>query len=115
MNPSPSPRSVPVREVTVADLAVAHAAGATVVDCREPWEYVRGHVPGAILLPLGQIAGRVAEVPAGGPVYVICQSGNRSQLGSQVLTLAGHEAYSVVGGTGSWIVSGHPVVTGTNP
>ena len=110
---NPFSRGSAVREVSVQDLARAHAEGATVVDCREPWEYVNGHVPGAILLPLGQIAERAREVPTGGPVYVICQSGNRSQLGSQLLGRAGYEAYSVAGGTGRWILSGHPVVTGT--
>ena len=112
---NPFSRAAAVREVSVADLAAAHAGGATVVDCREPWEYVNGHVPGAILLPLGQIAERASEVPTGAPVYVICQSGNRSRLGSQLLTRAGHEAYSVAGGTGSWIMSGHAVVTGSEP
>jgi rhodanese-related sulfurtransferase len=109
----PSPLPFTVREVSVAHLATAHER--VVVDVREPGEYVGGHVPGAILIPLAQVRDRANEVPIGSPVYVICQSGNRSMFGAELLNRAGHEAYSVTGGTGRWIMSGNPVVTGPNP
>ncbi len=71
-------------EVTTADLAQllggrdADAAGVNVVDVREPGEYVAGHVPGARLVPMGQLPSRVDELRADGPVYVVCASGGRS-------------------------------------
>jgi len=40
-------------EIDVDRLAGAQADGATVVDVREPSEYVAGHVPGAVLMPMG--------------------------------------------------------------
>nr|NLI51134.1 rhodanese-like domain-containing protein [Propionibacterium sp.] len=87
----------------------------TVLDVREPDEYVEGHVPGAVLIPLGQLARRVAEVPAGDPVYVICRSGNRSQHGMVLLDRAGREAVSINEGTMGWLRRGRQVVTGMAP
>ena len=47
-------------------------------------------------------------------MYVICRSGNRSRTVMDYLVRAGHDAYSVDGGTMAWISQGHPVVTGPN-
>ena len=33
-----------------------------VLDVREPWEYQRGHVPGAVLIPLGELSSRLGEL-----------------------------------------------------
>ena len=52
-------------EITVYELATALAQGATVVDVRETSEYVDGHVPGAVLMPMGQLPGRVHELDQG--------------------------------------------------
>lgn len=97
----------------LSQLAVAYADGATVVDVREPHEYVRGHVPGALLIPLGELPRRTGDVPRRGPVYVICASGKRSRSGAEVLQSAGVEAISVDGGTDGWIADGREYVTGS--
>jgi rhodanese-related sulfurtransferase len=83
-----------------------------VIDVREPEEYVAGHVPGAQLLPLGAVWSRVADVPRGVPVYVICASGNRSLAAADFLARAGVDAWSVAGGTGAWVRAGRPVIYG---
>lgn len=81
-----------------------------VVDVREPWEYQRGHVPGAVLMPLGQVAVRAAELNPEQPVAVICASGNRSQSAAALLGQKGFKTiYNVLGGTGAWMRSGLPV------
>ena len=78
-----------------------------VVDVREPWEYKQGHVPGAILIPLGQLASRLSELDPEHPVAVICASGNRSQSAAGLLGQKGFKTvYNVVGGTGGWMRSG---------
>lgn len=100
------------REVDIAAFAAAHAGGALVIDVREPDEYLSGHVPGARLVPIASVPDRAAELPAGEPVYVICASGNRSAAAADWLRNTGIDAWSVAGGTGSWIVAGHPVVYG---
>lgn len=101
-----------MKTCTFAHLAGAYADGAVVVDVREPDEYVRGHVPGAVLIPLGQLPHRVNEVPRSGPVYVICASGKRSRTAASVLEAAGIDAISVEGGTDGWISAGREYVTG---
>jgi len=101
-----------MREVALAAFAAAHRDGAFVVDVREPGEYAGGHVPGATLAPMGELPSRLTELPKDRPVYVICASGNRSLSMTSVLIRAGHDAYSVSGGTGAWAHAGHPIARG---
>ena len=102
-------------EVDLDTFATAHAAGAAVLDVRNPDEYEAAHVAGAILVPLGELAGRQDEIPEGDPLYVICAVGGRSLTATNALVRAGYRALSVAGGTKGWIEQGRPVVTGTSP
>jgi rhodanese-related sulfurtransferase len=102
----------PVPEIDVDELARLQEQGAHVLDVRQPDEYEAGHVPGAQLIPLDQLSERVGEVPAEGPLYVICRSGSRSAVAVQALTGAGYDATNVAGGTLAWVESGRPVVEG---
>jgi len=78
-----------------------------VVDVREPWEYHQGHVPGTLLIPLGQLPMRLGELDMDQPVAVICATGNRSQSASALLGQKGFKTvYNVVGGTTLWARSG---------
>ncbi len=78
-----------------------------VVDVREPWEYQQGHIPGALLIPLGQLSTRLNELDPQKPVAVICASGNRSQSAAALLGQKGFKTvYNVSGGTGAWMYSG---------
>ena len=99
-------------EVDIEQLRKAQAEGTPLVDVRELDEYIGGHVPGAILLPMSEIVERVDEVPADGQVYVICHMGGRSLKVVQWLRLQGVDAWSVAGGTKAWAESGHDIVTG---
>jgi rhodanese-related sulfurtransferase len=90
----------------------AGRSGATVIDVREASEYVAGHVPGARLVPMGQLSARAEELDPSRPVYVLCASGNRSAAMTDLLVVRGFEAYSVAGGTAAWARSGRPVETG---
>lgn len=101
-----------IREIDVRELAAAHRRGALVLDVREPGEYVAGHVPGAKLMSLRQVAGRLDELPRGERIYVICASGNRSRGVADRLAGIGLEAYSVRGGTSAWQAAGYPLVRG---
>jgi rhodanese-related sulfurtransferase len=102
-------------EVDLDDFEVAHAEGAAVLDVRNPDEYVAGHVAGAVLIPLGELAARQDEIPAGDPLYVICAVGGRSLAAARALVEAGYQAVSVAGGTNGWIERGGVVVTGERP
>jgi rhodanese-related sulfurtransferase len=94
------------------DMLEAGQASATVIDVREPGEYVAGHVPGARLVPMGQLASRVEELDRSRRVYVVCASGNRSAAMTDLLVARGFDAYSVAGGTAAWARSGRAVETG---
>lgn len=96
-------------EIDIAAFAAAQADGATVVDVREEFEYVSGHVPHARWIPMGHVPNRLAEIPRNEPVYVICATGNRSLTVTDYLRRNGVDAYSVAGGTSGWQRAGHPV------
>lgn len=98
--------------VQVGALAAASADGAVVLDVREPHEYVAGHIPGARLIPEGDVPRRVHELPRREPVYVICQTGGRSSRVCEMLDRHGIDARSVVGGSQAWAAAGHPMVAG---
>src|SRR5207302_9271067 len=81
-------------------------------DVREPWEYAAGHVPGAQLIPLGELEQRVSEVPRDRPVLAICHSGQRSLAAAGYLIQLGYtDIQNVDGGTAAWIERGYPVET----
>lgn len=100
-------------DVTLDDFAAAHAAGAQVVDVREPAGYVTGHVPGAVSIPTGQLPDRLNEIDRSKPVFVICQAGGRSAAMTDVLLHRGFDARSVTGGTATWTRTGRALVSGT--
>lgn len=104
-----------VPTVDVIQLAEARETGAPVIDVREPDEYEAGHVPGAVLMPLGQVVARAGEVPLGQPVYLVCETGVRSERAAKFLRARGVDARNVAGGTKAWIRSGRPAVAGTDP
>ena len=101
-----------MREVTITDLEAALRLGRTVLDVRETDEYVGGHVPGAVSVPMGQLPRRARDLDRSAPVLVICASGNRSAAMTDYLTAAGFDAASVAGGTSAWVRAGHPVERG---
>lgn len=104
-----------MREVDIEQFARAHAEGAPVLDVREAREYVEGHVPGAQLVPMGHVPGRLALLPRDEPIYVICRSGNRSLAVADFLAASGYDARSVAGGTVAWARSGRRLVDGKEP
>jgi len=81
-----------------------------VLDVREPWEYAAGHVPGAQLIPLGELEARVAEVPRDQPILSICQVGQRSLAAAAFLISQGYrDVTNIDGGTTAWLERGYPV------
>ena len=101
-----------MREIDADQLEKVLAEDAQLVDVREPDEYVRGHVPGAVLIPMAQLTARLDELDRTAPVHVICASGNRSSAMVDLLAAGGFDAVNVAGGTSAWARSGRPLEGG---
>lgn len=101
-------------EIEVDEVETWLARGAQLVDVREEWEYVSGHVPGAVHIPMGEVADRVGELRA--PLVLVCRSGARSGRVAEYLANSGFgEVANMLGGTIAWMESGRDVVEGTDP
>jgi len=82
---------------------------AVLLDVREPEEFARGHVPGAVNLPQADLATRLDDLPRDRRIMTICQSGMRSLRSAQFLKQQGFESVAtVVGGTAGWFAAGRP-------
>jgi rhodanese-related sulfurtransferase len=104
-----------INEIEVDELAERLAdtsAPTRLIDVREPDEYEAGHVPGAELIPLGEVADRVNEFRSDGQTYVICRSGARSMRACELASDHGIDVVNVSGGTMAWMLAGHDVETG---
>lgn len=87
----------------------AERAGAIVVDVREPNEWSAGHIPGAIHIPLGELAERIGELPTDRPIIAACRSGARSATATKLLTGRGLDVTNLEGGTRAWHAAGLPL------
>ncbi len=80
-----------------------------IVDCREGWEWAAGRIEGAIHIPLNDImSGGGATVDASRPVFVVCRTGNRSELATAMLRARGFDAQNMEGGMEAWQRLGLP-------
>lgn len=87
------------------------SGGLLLLDVREPWEWMQGHLPGAMHIPLGDLERRAGEVDPTRPVVVYCKGGVRSQQAAMFLAQRGHEAvYNLAGGLEAWRAAGLPIV-----
>jgi rhodanese-related sulfurtransferase/rubrerythrin len=84
----------------------------SLVDVRQPREYEAGHLPGARLIPLGELPDRCAELDRERATVVYCAAGVRSLSGAAILARAGfRKVISMSGGIHAWqgaVASGFP-------
>ena len=107
---------VPVQSVSAKQLAEAlRAPGVQLLDVRTPGEFEALRIAGAVNVPLDTLepAALLASMDANEPVYVMCQTGTRSQFAAAELRAAGfRRVVHVDGGTNAWAVAGLPVERG---
>ena len=75
------------------------------LDVREPVEVSEWAYPDAVNIPLGELSGRIHEVPTDHAIVVACHTGGRSALATEALVKAGFPARNLVGGAVAWIAS----------
>jgi len=93
-----------------ADFVAQRDPSAPVLDVRTPAEFAEGHLAGAVNVDVmaPDFADRVAamDLPADGPVYLYCRSGNRSGTATGILTSMGVSGAVNVGGFGALATAG---------
>jgi rhodanese-related sulfurtransferase len=100
---------MPISQISPSQALEAQRAGALLVDVREPDEWEAGHAPGALHLPLADLAERRQELEGASRVVMVCRSGARSELAASLLASAGIEAENLTGGMQAWERSGQPL------
>jgi rhodanese-related sulfurtransferase/biotin operon repressor len=85
-----------------------------VLDVRPDPEYAAGHLPGALHIPLEELAGRLAELPADREIVAYCRGQYCVLAHDAVRVLASHglSARRAVDGMLEWRLAGHPVEPG---
>ena len=96
-----------------AELAERIEAGSapTILDVRTRDEYADAHIPGAINIPVDELADRLPELDAahGDEVVVHCRSGRRAMLAEQILSEAGYtRLLDLEGHMQAWTQGGYP-------
>ena len=86
--------------------------GLTVLDVREPVEWQYGHIEGSIHIPLGELTGRLDEVPDG-QTLVVCKVGGRSAQAVMWLAQQGRDVVNLDGGLLDWAAAGRALVSET--
>jgi hydroxyacylglutathione hydrolase len=87
------------------------AGSALIVDVRNEDEWLRGHIPGAVLVPLPALHTRLAELPRDRPIIVQCQRGSRSAAAAATLDAFGFDdVHDLRGGIFAWEAAGHAIV-----
>lgn len=98
-------------EIGAGELArVLEDGGPQLVDVREPHEWEVARIPGAVLVPLGELPGRLAELDPRREVVAYCHRGTRSRRATDLLRGAGFRARSLTGGIDAWAREIDPAV-----
>jgi adenylyltransferase/sulfurtransferase len=96
------PSEHPVEGITPEELAARIDRGEpmTLVDVREPHERSVLRFPGAIVIPIGQLARRKKELDPTIDTIFLCREGKRSILAINTLREAGYTGpmYNLIGG-----------------
>ena len=112
-----------IRECSVIDVRDCLDAGTLLIDIREPAEFQRGHIPGAVHLPRGllefEIHGLVQRTtidlnraPEDQPIVLYCGTGGRSTLAAETMATLGYRnVKSLAGGIIAWAAAKLPIDT----
>jgi rhodanese-related sulfurtransferase len=102
--------NLPVNINTATVEQIRNRDDVVLIDVREDFEYADGHIPGATLIPLGQIPDRLNEIPTDKTVVAVCRSGNRSGQATDFLRKQGFDnVHNMQGGMNAWGQAGYEI------
>jgi sulfur-carrier protein adenylyltransferase/sulfurtransferase len=101
----PTPWATPKTESIGFAEYEAHKGEYVLLDVREPWEAEEFSLPGATLIPLGQLESRIEELPRGRPIACLCAVGARSAHAAAFLRAQGYDAVNLRGGVRAWLAT----------
>jgi rhodanese-related sulfurtransferase len=99
-------------------IALTDKEGGILVDVREAHEVAVEHIQGSLFIPLKELPSQLAKLEKyrKKPVVVVCAAGRRSAAGCQILSKAGFEDVSQIGGgIQAWEKAGLPLKRGKAP
>jgi rhodanese-related sulfurtransferase/DNA-binding transcriptional ArsR family regulator len=90
---------------------LARSAGVTVLDVRPAEEYAAGHIPGAVSIPLDELAERLAELPDDGQIVAYCRGAYcvLAHDAVRLLNRHGRKAARLADGMLEWRLANLPV------
>jgi len=96
-----------VREMSVAELAsrLGTEDEPLIVDVREQDEFAAWSIPGAINIPLGELAARMPTLPTDRELVAVCRSGNRSTRAADTLAHSDRQVANLAGGMLAWAIA----------
>jgi len=105
-----------IHQVTIGELKGILPGGGILIDVREHDEYVAGHIPKAVSIPLSAIQDNVEKFRSEFDVYLVCKSGGRSFSACEYLHDRGIvNAVNVATGTLGWVAAGGALTQGDQP
>jgi len=100
----------PFERIQVDQAKALMEKGFKVIDVREPFEWVQGHIPNATHIPLNTLLARAQELLAGDNLIFVCAEGVRSAVACEVAAAVGRtNLYNLEGGTVAWARAGYPL------
>ena len=104
----PLPSAIQQVSVETAKTEI-EAKKAQFIDVRSPEEFNAEHAAKAVNIPLETVETELVILDKSKPVYVICQTGRRSQMATETLEKNGFtQVFNVQGGTNAWTKAGYP-------
>lgn len=102
-----------VPQVVPGELASLRAQGdVQIIDVRNPDEWSKGHLPGAIHIPLAALPDRIDELDRSKPIVMHCQGGGRAAIATSVLQSRGiSDVATMLGGYERWVAEGLEIST----
>ena len=93
-----------MKEITPVEVKELLESGKllNLVDVREADEVAKGIIPGAIHIPLGEVAERVSDFDKAKPYIFICRSGGRSGRATEFFEGQGYDVTNMTGGMLEW-------------